>query len=293
MLQSLVSISPSDVITFELVQDTAPKTILRVTNTSNDNIAFKVKTTQPSWYYVRPNQQVLSPGQSEDVAVVLVEAECNRFIEQGDISGKTISNHRFLVQSKPIDTASFEAVSVASQSQKPVEFSKFWEAAPKEERKNHKLKVDFVFPNSHNPLPTVHEGAELESPISANVDNIRKKLSSEEPMVSNSLNNSVAGTPEALLAELQSLRKKYDAIVEYTVHLTAERDYHFSQSEEKRSAEEKLRERSKKKSSDSVPKSKSGEKLMEKKASATGGVPSMVVIVVAFLAFLLGRWLKF
>jgi regulator of replication initiation timing len=31
-------------------------------------------------------------------------------------------------------------------------------------------------------------------------------------------------SPETLYAELQNLRKKYDAVVEYTVHLTAERD---------------------------------------------------------------------
>jgi hypothetical protein len=48
---------------------------LRIINTSKFKIAFKVKTTQPSWYYVRPNQQVLDPGQIENVVIVLVEAE--------------------------------------------------------------------------------------------------------------------------------------------------------------------------------------------------------------------------
>jgi hypothetical protein len=39
-------------------------------------VAFKVKTTQPSWFYVRPNQHVLDVGQTEDVSIVLVEGEC-------------------------------------------------------------------------------------------------------------------------------------------------------------------------------------------------------------------------
>jgi hypothetical protein len=30
--------------------------------------------------------------------------------------------------------------------------------------------------------------------------------------------------PESIFGELQNLRKKYDAVVEYTVNLTAERD---------------------------------------------------------------------
>jgi hypothetical protein len=156
-----------------------------------------------------------------------------------------------------------------------------------------------VFPNSRNPLDTVIEGAELESPISKNVEDIRNKIMSDEALdamgaaTGSSDLHSVAGTPEALLAELQSLRKKYDAIVEYTVHLTAERDYHFSQSEEKRNAEEKLREKSKKKVDSNVPKSKGGDRLMDKKANAASGISPMIVIVVAFLFFFVGRWAKF
>lgn len=47
-----------------------------MTNISSSKVAFKVKTTQPSWYYVRPNQQVLDVGKSEDVSIVLVDTEC-------------------------------------------------------------------------------------------------------------------------------------------------------------------------------------------------------------------------
>ena len=47
-----------------------------VTNTSNRKIVFKVKTTQPTWYYVRPNQQMLDVGKSEEISVALVDTEC-------------------------------------------------------------------------------------------------------------------------------------------------------------------------------------------------------------------------
>jgi hypothetical protein len=40
------------------------------------------------------------------------------------------------------------------------------------------------------------------------------------------------GSYEAVFTELQTLRKKYDAVVEYTVHLTAERDTIVAQLEE-------------------------------------------------------------
>lgn len=45
-------------------------------NTSSRRVIFKVKTTQPSWYYVRPNQSVLDVGESEEVSVVLLDTEC-------------------------------------------------------------------------------------------------------------------------------------------------------------------------------------------------------------------------
>jgi hypothetical protein len=46
-----------------------------VKNISSSKIIFKVKTTQPSWYYVRPNQQLLDAGESEKVMISLVESE--------------------------------------------------------------------------------------------------------------------------------------------------------------------------------------------------------------------------
>lgn len=38
-----------------------------------------MKTTQPSWYYVRPNQDILDVNQSEDVVVLMVETE-NKYV---------------------------------------------------------------------------------------------------------------------------------------------------------------------------------------------------------------------
>ena len=63
-------------LTFTLQRDTSTKTTLRITNTSSTRIAFKVKTTQPTVYYVRPNQSLLDVGQSEDIAIAIVDTEC-------------------------------------------------------------------------------------------------------------------------------------------------------------------------------------------------------------------------
>lgn len=99
-LAPIVALQPTDTLSFELSRDTAPKAVrnasecitynyinsyqcnsttpqvLSITNTSGGRVAFKVKTTQPTWFYVRPNQHVLDIGQTEDVSIVLVEGEC-------------------------------------------------------------------------------------------------------------------------------------------------------------------------------------------------------------------------
>ena len=70
---SLITLSPPDCLTFHLSKNTEAREVLKVTNVSNSKIIFKVKTTQPSWYYVRPNQSLLQEGESENVVIVLIE----------------------------------------------------------------------------------------------------------------------------------------------------------------------------------------------------------------------------
>lgn len=99
MILLQIKLTPSTTLTFQLERGAQPKTVtvvtasycidvlgpliifcctqvLKVANATNSKVLFKVKTTQPTWYYVRPNQQILNAGQTEDVAILMVEAEC-------------------------------------------------------------------------------------------------------------------------------------------------------------------------------------------------------------------------
>ena len=70
-----------------------------------------MKTTQPSWYYVRPNQQVVDVGKTEEVVIVLVDAECTRFLESAARGvPEKLDKHRFLVQTKTLEDAEYEAI---------------------------------------------------------------------------------------------------------------------------------------------------------------------------------------
>jgi hypothetical protein len=48
---------------------------LTITNISDKKVIFKVKTSQPTWYLVRPNQHVIDVGKTESVTIALSETE--------------------------------------------------------------------------------------------------------------------------------------------------------------------------------------------------------------------------
>lgn len=65
-----LQISPNELkFRFEL-RKTIPVT-LSLTNPGKEKIAFKVKTTSPKKYCVRPSSGVVEPGSSKDVQVIM------------------------------------------------------------------------------------------------------------------------------------------------------------------------------------------------------------------------------
>lgn len=120
--------------------------------------------------------------------------------------------------------------------------------------------------------------------MSESMDSVRRRLPKVEPGIAK--DNGGGSTPDGIHSELQNLRKKYDAVVEYTVHLTAERDFHFSQLEELK--KELTREKALKK----APPTKGGktaERSVDKKGGAQG-YSLLVLIILALVAFFIGRY---
>lgn len=69
------------------------KKVLKLTNKSSGHVAFKVKTTAPKSYIVKPSSGTIGPGESTHVDITLTMQP-----SPGDGS-----NHRFLVQAHPLD----------------------------------------------------------------------------------------------------------------------------------------------------------------------------------------------
>ena len=80
--------------------------------------------------------------------------------------------------------------------------------------------------------------------------------------------------------------------MEYTVHLTAERDYHFTQLEElkKEINKEKLKKKSSYPSGNQNNGSDGQVQQQQLQTVKKEGFPFIVVLIVAFLSFLLARY---
>ncbi|QLQ79088.1 hypothetical protein HG537_0B04360 [Torulaspora globosa] len=67
----LVDISP-DILEYKPPFTEQSTEYATITNNSDESIAFKVKTTAPKFYCVRPNAAVVAPGESVKVQVILL-----------------------------------------------------------------------------------------------------------------------------------------------------------------------------------------------------------------------------
>uniref|UniRef100_K7FNN6 VAMP associated protein B and C n=1 Tax=Pelodiscus sinensis TaxID=13735 RepID=K7FNN6_PELSI len=99
-------------------------TNLKLGNPTDKNVCFKVKTTAPRRYCVRPNSGIIDAGTSINVSVML---------QPFDYDPNEKSKHKFMVQSMfaPADTSDMEAV---------------WKEAKPEELMDSKLRCVFELP---------------------------------------------------------------------------------------------------------------------------------------------------
>ena len=86
MALKLVALEPAKDLEFDLKSKEPVEQKLVITNISGGPIAFKVKTTAPKAYLVRPSNDMLAAGRSVDVKILL----------QPGVERDT--PHRFLVQ---------------------------------------------------------------------------------------------------------------------------------------------------------------------------------------------------
>ncbi|CAB9521729.1 Vesicle-associated membrane protein-associated protein B [Seminavis robusta] len=200
-------------------EETAKCTMtLRHPGSTDEYIAFKVKTTQPRRYLVRPNQGLIAPGATEKVAIMLVEKDKNSLLQSYERLGQSALDHskdKFLVQSCPV-AESFSSKYMDTKSkgtdntQLYEALNSMWSSASgNKSMENKKLHVRLAVKDGGN--------SQTSKSLTAAQASMLKPHETSQEDVENM-------TPPQLFAEISSLRKKYDELVSFSVNLTAERD---------------------------------------------------------------------
>mmetsp|Transcript_9537 Transcript_9537/g.17293 ORF Transcript_9537/g.17293 Transcript_9537/m.17293 type:complete len:321 (+) Transcript_9537:190-1152(+) len=221
-----LTITPDKQIGFTLSRgDHATKSMLTLANNTGDYFAFKVKTTQPRRYLVRPNQGLVKPGESEEVTIILVDKDKQMLLtdfEQIGPSALESSKDKFLIQSSKVEEEFYNTTKAKGSAKDLAEaLTTMWQkiSAEKTSVSNTKLQVkhtvDAQSLSSNNNSSSAGYGA-----VQQSADRIR------EGMQGTSQNGpgSEGLMPEQQFKNDANLRKKYDELVAFSVNLTAERD---------------------------------------------------------------------
>lgn len=135
-----VEISPSAQLGFPRPLTQVVKRSIYVSNSNSQPVAFKVKTTAPKQYCVRPNSGRVEPGERVEVQVLLQPLK-----EEPPLNAKC--RDKFLIQS-----------AVISADKETLPITEFWamQEGDKESISEHKIRCVYL-PASSEPLPEENE----------------------------------------------------------------------------------------------------------------------------------------
>lgn len=238
---SSVLLDPVESLTFHLQPSASPQAVLTIRNISEARkIAFKVKTTRPMRYLVRPNQGMLGPNMSASIMVILQQKDCDELLRL-DPAERSLSNDKFLVQSSYVDDSFYELVKTKSTKEMADELTNMWAKADKKSLANKKLRCRFVegaTPEGNTPAveePTgtaVPPGAVAAPQKEVDVSTKKTLVDAllEERVAQPTTTQAPAPAPAPTSggvavdpAEIGGLKKKYEELVTFTVQLTAQR----------------------------------------------------------------------
>ncbi|KAG7401055.1 hypothetical protein PHYBOEH_003250 [Phytophthora boehmeriae] len=244
---SSVILEPADSLSFHLQPQTAPQAVLTIRNVADDRqIAFKVKTTRPLRYLVRPNQGLLGPNGSASIMVILQQKDCDELLRL-DPAERQLANDKFLVQSIYVDDSFYELVKTKSTKEMADELTNMWARTDKRSLSNKKLRCRFVQDgeDSGRPPSPPQRGSVSSSASSPakpagtqetryhtrHSDETRDDVTTPSQLSSALLQDEKpqrvteeGHTGKDTIQEVAALRKKYDELVAFTVQLTAQRD---------------------------------------------------------------------
>ena len=239
---SPIRLDPKDVLNFALAHQVSPQTALTIYNTTeSEYLTFKVKTTRPMRYLVRPNQGLIGPGGSATIVVILQQKDCTELL-QLDMDEQQSMNDKFLVQAALVDT---EFATSVAENKNPKDVTEAltqkWTTLDKKDTFSKKLKCRFTKTPTTTSTPDddVQEAKGLDDGLGkqqTQSSSTQKKsvMFQVDAQSTSSLKLAAASTTSAStressssadsIQEVANLRKKYDELVAFTVRLTSQRD---------------------------------------------------------------------
>ncbi|EEQ98483.1 Vesicle-associated membrane protein-associated protein B/C, putative [Perkinsus marinus ATCC 50983] len=151
MATTLVTVKPGE-IQFPIRPSQPVTTILRLDNNNNKkySVAYKIKTTAPRKYLVRPSSGLLSPGESADIQIILQPQTGDSSIDQHD---------RFLIQT------------AVSKSGRPLD-REDWSKLSKDDIEEQKIRVTFKASTSGGDTNTTEDSTETKDDLRAKYDEL-------------------------------------------------------------------------------------------------------------------------
>lgn len=226
MTSNPVVITPEDEIRFPLVDSTAPTATLNLKNESDAEVMFKVKTTKPMRYLVRPNQGLMKRGGSETIVVILQQRENDELLRQ-TASERSAVTDKFLVQTAAITNETFESVNRKSGREHTEELTQMWANASRRSVHNKKLRCKFEISqaDASSTKSTAPENDSIETTKQLSSALLRDDHSnSGSGRSSFSAGQADSNNVNQVMSDVAALRSKYDELVAFTVQLTSQRD---------------------------------------------------------------------
>ncbi|XP_063069367.1 motile sperm domain-containing protein 2 isoform X2 [Engraulis encrasicolus] len=134
---TLLHISPAEELSFGS-KDTEKKCLIILSNVTKNQVAFKVRTTAPEKYRVKPSNSSCEPGASMDIVVSL----------HGGFQASP--QDRFLVMAAEMEQSPGNA---------PTELAQFWKEVPKAKVMEHRLRC-LVLESATKPTSILSTGSE-------------------------------------------------------------------------------------------------------------------------------------
>lgn len=215
-----IGLDPSETLVLELATGTSPSANLTISNPSDStDVTFKVKTTRPLRYLVRPNQGIIGPKGTATVSVILQTKDCDELLELSEEERQKV-NDKFLVQTASVEESFCNSLVDLPSVQVTEQLTQKWASVQKKDINNRKLRCSFSTPQVEKTSLSDTLLSSAESPPAQRSVTFEK----QSEVTSTSANSTTDRSKQELFGEIARVRKKYDELVAFTVQLTSQRD---------------------------------------------------------------------